>query len=414
MTITRRAALAFPLLASPLLAMGASPVRLTVRRGFADWQADAPGERHWIRAQDLPPPFATRAAFASPTLVPAGHRLPQVMAGWHIAQMAAGLGQPRTLHPAPGGGMLLAESGRGRIALLRDGAVSTVLSGLDLPYGMALWPPGPAPRFLYVGASNRVLRAPLAPGTAHVTGPATTVVPHLPEGGHWTRDIAFSPDGARLYVAVGSRGNIAPGAEPGRAQIRLYDPEGGNGQVFAQGLRNPASLAVRPDGTLWAAVNERDELGDNLPPDYVARVSQGDHFGWPWFYTGANPDPRVHNPPPGLRDHVRMPDVLIQPHSAPIGMAVYPPDGPLAAWRGSLLVALHGSWDRARRTGYKLVRIPIEKGTAPGWYEDVLTGFVASDDAVWGRPTGVAVDADGAIWMSEDAHGTIWRLTPSS
>ena len=308
---------------------------------------------------------------------------------------------------------MLAETGAGRVLLLRDGKAETLASGLDEPYGLALWPPGPAPRFLYVAATDRVVRFPLAPEELRVVGRAQPVVPHLPEGGHWTRDIAFSPDGTRMFVAVGSAGNIAPDAEPGRAEIRTYDPEGRGEHSFAQGLRNPVSLVVLPDGQVWVTVNERDGLGDNLPPDYVTRVAEDDHFGWPWFYTGSNPDPRVHEPPPGLRERVRLPDVLIQPHSAPLGLALYPPDGPLAAWRGSLIAALHGSWNRAQRTGYKVIRIPIENGRALGWYEDVLTGFVVDDDSVWGRPTGVAVDEAGAVWVSEDANGTVWRMTPA-
>lgn len=378
---------------------------------FGDWRADTPGAQHLIATDDLPLPFTTRSASAGPSIVarPAG-AAPQVPAGWKAELVASGLDQPRTLRSVPGG-IVLAESGAGRVVLIRDGRTETLASGLEAPYGLAFWPPGQAPRRLYVAETSRVVFFALAPGTLQVAGPAQVAVPDLPEGGHWTRDVAFTPDGARMFIAVGSAGNIAPAAEPGRAEIRAYDPDGHGGQVFAQGLRNPVSLVALPGGQLWVTVNERDGLGDNLPPDYVAHVGEGDHFGWPWFYTGGNPDPRVHAPPPGLRERVRVPDVLIQPHSAPLGLTAYPADGPVVAWRGSLLAALHGSWNRAQRTGYKVIRIPLENGRAAGWYEDVLTGFVTEAGEVWGRPAGVAVDETGAIWVSEDGNGTLWRLS---
>ena len=354
----------------------ARPLAAETRPSFGDWRTDAPGAHHLVTPQDLPQPYATRSAASGPETVPrpAG-AIPHAPPGWTVTLVASGLHEPRTLHPAPGG-MLLAESGAGRILLLHDGQSETLVSHLDLPYGLALWP---------------------------LSGPPETIIPTLPQGGHWTRDIAFSPDGAHLYVSIGSQSNVASRPEPGRAEIRIYDPDGQNGRPFAQGLRNPVSLAILPDGALWTTVNERDGLGDNLPPDYVAHITDGAQFGWPYFYTGPHPDPRIHNPPPGLREQVQTPQILIQPHSAPLGVAL---------WRDSLLVALHGSWNRSQRTGYKLIRIPLDAGHAPGWYEDLLTGFVVSDDQVWGRPVGVAVANDGAIWLSEDANGTIWRAAP--
>ncbi len=410
MTTTRRGVLGLgALLALPARGQApgdAAPV-------FGDWHGNAPGARHFIHADSLPPPYATRSASNGPSVAgrPAG-AMPQALPGWRVTLVASGLDEPRTLRAAPGGRMLLAESGAGRVLVVEGGRVETLARGLDRPYGLALWPPGPAPRFLYVADTDRVVRFPLVPGEIRVAGPAQAVIPSLPEGGHWTRDVAFSPDGARMFVAVGSASNIAQTPDPGRAEIRAYDPEGHGGEVFAQGLRNPVSLAVLPDGQVWATCNERDGLGDNLPPDYVAKVGEGEFFGWPWFYTGGNPDPRVHNPPPGLRERVRVPDVLVQPHSAPLGLTYYPADAAFPGWRGSLIAALHGSWNRALRTGYKVIRIPLQGGQAPGWYEDVLTGFVVDDDRVWGRPVGVAVDEAGALWVSEDANGTVWRVVP--
>jgi glucose/arabinose dehydrogenase len=414
MRVTRRGIMGLgAVLALPPPAQG-QDVRAGTSATFGGWRDDAPGACHFIHAADLPPPFATRSVGSGPSVVnrPAG-AMPRALPGWRVTLVASGLDEPRTLRPAPGGGMLVAESGGGRVLLAQGGRMVTVASDLDRPYGLAPWPPGPAPRFLYVADTDRVVRFPLVPGGGmRVAGPMRVVVPRLPFGGHWTRDVLFSPDGARMFVAVGSAGNVTPGGEPGRAEIRAYDPEGHGGQPFAQGLRNPISLAVLPDGQVWATVNERDGLGDNLPPDYVTNVREGDHFGWPWFYTGANPDPRIHNPPPGLGERVRVPDVLIQPHSAPLGLAYYPADAPFAAWRGSLIAALRGSWNRAPRTGYKVIRIPLRGGKAPGWYEDVLTGFVVDDNRVWARPTGVAVDEAGALWVSEDGNGMVWRAEP--
>jgi len=238
----------------------------------------------------------------------------------------------------------------------------------------------------------------------------------LPTGGHWTRDVAFSPDGRRMFVSVGSASNVSDRGEEGRAEVREYDlgsegwPDGHGGHPFATGIRNCVGLAVQPDGTLWCAVNERDGLGDNLPPDYVTRVQPAAFYGWPWFYIGDHADPRHPGKHPELAARVALPDVLIQPHSAPLSLTVYPADGAWAEYRGDLFVALHGSWNRSTRTGYKVVRILMRGGVPTGEYEDFASGFGLGPGTVWGRPVGVAVAQDGSLLVSEDGNGTVWRI----
>jgi glucose/arabinose dehydrogenase len=208
----------------------------------------------------------------------------------------------------------------------------------------------------------------------------------------------------------------APGAtwgeEENRADVLAVDPDGGNRRVYATGLRNCAGLGIQPaNGALWCAVNERDLLGDDLPPDYATSVQDGHFYGWPWYYIGANEDPRLKGQRPDLASRVTVPDVLIQPHSAPLQIAFYDGAQFPPAWRGSAFVSLHGSWNRGKRTGYKVVRLPFEGSKPTGEYEDFLTGFVVGESGVWGRPVGLAVAKDGALLVGEDASGTIWRVS---
>ncbi len=362
-----------------------------------------------------------------------GSALPRAPAGFRAELVASGLDMPRVLRTAPNGDVFLAESGAGRVRILRPGGTPAVFAdGLSLPYGIAFWPPGPAPQFVYVAESGRVLRFPYRGGDTRARGPAEVVVPTLPEGGHWTRDLAFSTDGSRMFISVGSASNVAGdmgarpptgfiaahaqgaawGEELGRAAVFVAKPDGSALRALATGLRNCSGEAIEPrNGALWCVVNERDGLGDNLPPDYATGVREGAFYGWPWFYIGRHGDPRLAGRRPDLAEAVAVPDVLIQPHSAPLGIAFYdaaqfPPD-----YRGDAFVALHGSWNRGKRTGYKVIRLRFRDGRPTGEYEDFLTGFVVSDDAVWGRPVGLAVDRDGALLVSEDANGTVWRVS---
>ncbi len=415
-------------------ALRADPVR-TGNAAFGDWQDDAPGVIRKITSDALPAPFPSRSAVQVASVIarPAG-ATPRVPPGFEAAVFAAGLDQPRTMRTAPNGDIFVFESGAGRIRVLHaaDGIgrpVSTAIfaSDLNLPSGIAFWPPGPSPRFVYVGETNRIVRYPYEAGDLHSRGPMQVIVRSLPEGGHWTRDIVFSPDGSRMLVAVGSAGNLAPdltkqppadlpfgaawGDNLNRAAVLEFSPDGGNPGIFAAGLRNCSAEAIQPgSGALWCAVNERDGLGDNLPPDYATRVEPGAFYGWPWFYIGNHPEPRMNGARRDLASRVTVPDVLIQPHSAPLGIVFYDGAQFPSAYRGDAFVALHGSWNRARRTGYKVVRLPMHDGRPTGAYEDFLTGFGASDQAVWARPVGLTVMHDGSLLVSEDANGTIWRV----
>lgn len=435
------------------LAQTTTPPLLTGAAAFAGWQADSPGTRRLITTQDLPAPYGTRSASNTPSVVPQPPgAAPRVPPGFSVGRFATGLTGPRLIRTAPNGDLFIAESQPGRIRILRapDGAAAperdeVFATGLDLPFGIAFYPPGPDPRYVYVATLNTVLRYPYRNGDLHAAAPPEVVIPQLtpPGGYHVTRDIQFSPDGARMFVSIGSGSNDAegmsrksapeiaawdaqhgPGAawgsETNRADVLAFTPDGRRPTSYATGLRNCVGLAVQPGpgpaaGTLWCATNERDGLGDNVPPDYVTRVGEHGFYGWPWYYTGNHEDPRHPGERPDLAARTLTPDVLIQPHSAPLEMAFYPPGqtGPAAFpadYAGDAFVALHGSWNRAKRTGYKLVRIRLQNGVPTGEYDDFLTGFVLPSDDVWARPVGVTVAHDGALLFTDDGNGTVWRI----
>jgi glucose/arabinose dehydrogenase len=345
---------------------------------------------------------------------------------------------------APNGDLFVTESSAGRVRVFRleDGAIkparSEIFAGdLERPYGLAFYPPGPDPKYVYVGTVSKVVRFPYRKGDLKASGQAEVVAAPLPggESGHWTRDIDFSADGGTLFVAVGSKSNVAEGqvrpspaetaeleAKNGvgaswgpefeRASVLAFDPDGANKRVYATGIRNCSGLRLRPGGDdLWCVVNERDMLGDDLPPDYATSVKKGGFYGWPWYYIGANPDPRHAGERPDLADKITTPDVLLQPHSAPLGIAFYDGAQFPAEYKGDAFVALHGSWNRAKRTGYKVVRLKFKDGRPSGEYQDFLTGFVIDDTRVWGRPVDVTVAPDGSLLVSEDGNGTIFRVS---
>jgi glucose/arabinose dehydrogenase len=307
-------------------AAGQSALVLTGAAAYGDWRGDAPGIRRKITPADMPSPYATPSANHHPGIAvrPDGAS-PQAPPGFAVELFAGGLDNPRLIRVAPNGDNFVAESRAGRIRLLRAAGpagtpeISIFTGGLDRPFGIAFWPPGPSPQYVYVANTGSVVRFPYRSGDLQPAGPAETIVSGLPRGGHWTRDIVFSPDGARMFVSVGSRSNDAErsfgglwDSEEERADVLVFTPEGRNERAFATGLRNCVGMAVQPaTGDLWCSTNERDGLGDDLPPDYVTRVREGGFYGWPWFYIGGNEDPRHLGDQPELRSRVIVPDVLV-------------------------------------------------------------------------------------------------------
>ena len=422
------ASMLVPIAALLLIAPASTPTKAAdaqqVRTGnaaYGDWSQDAPGVWRHITPEDLPAPYATKFAANGPQVGarPDGAE-PKSPPGFAVEEFATGLTGARLLRTAPNGDIFLADSQGGRVLVLRDSGrgtparIAAYAAELHTPFGLAFYPPGPDPRYLYVGTAGAVLRFPYRNGDTHPLASAETVVAELPEAGHSTRDVVFSPDGRKMLVSVGSESNVAQGGEDEtlRANILEFNPDGGGLRRFASGIRNPVGMAIHPaTGDLWTAVNERDGLGDDLPPDYVTRVRPGGFYGWPWFYIGAHQDPRHQGAHAELRDRITVPDVLIQPHSAPLQLAVYTGRQFPAEYRNDIFVALHGSWNRARRTGYKVIRVKLHDGKPTGQYEDFLTGFVGKGDVVWGRPVGITVAADGSLLVSEDANGTVWRIS---
>jgi len=410
---------------------------------FGDWRTDRPGISRLIRPEDLPRPGATpSSANVSHIAKRPSDALPQVPAGFKIELFAEGLNGPRQMRVAPNGDIFIAETGPGRIRVLRaaDGAAKPsaneiYASGLKQPFGIAFYPSGDNPQWVYVANTDSVVRFPYKVGDLKAAQEPENVVAELPHGyGHSTRDIVFTKDGKRMLVSVGSAGNDAEGmgsppgglpawnakhplgavwgSETDRADVLMFDPEGKPAGIFASGIRNCVGLAVHPSsGDVYCSTNERDGFGDNLVPDYVTRVPEGAFYGWPWYYIGNNEDPRHAGQRPDLKGKVTAPDVLIQAHSASLGLTFYDGSAFPAEYRGDGFAAEHGSWNRSKRTGYKIIRIRLKDGVPTGEYQDFVTGFVIDDSQVWGRPVGVAVAHDGALLFSEDGNGTIWRVT---
>jgi glucose/arabinose dehydrogenase len=418
-----------------------------------DWRTDAPGRTHRINPNDLPAPFASPSSINAMQIVsrPDNATL-AVPAGFAVAAFATGLEGPRRVQVAPNGDIFIAETLAGRIRVLQSASgaakpsrIENFAVGLDGPFGIAFYPAGPNPQWLYVATNNRVVRFAYRCGDVQPRGPAETVVARLANttGGHTTRDLAFSNDGARMFVSVGSGSNAAEstphktpaqiqswqathalgaawGGDVNRGDVLVFDVDGKEnpGRPFATGIRNCVGLTIQAStGELWCATNERDGLGDDLVPDYVTRVREGAFFGWPWFYIGAHEDPRHVGERADLAHKITVPDVLLQPHSAALTLAFYDVKSAAAAFPsdyvGDAFVALHGSWNRSRRTGSKVVRIRFKNNLATGAYDDFMTGFVIDNEHVWGRPVGVAVARDGALLVSDDVANTLWRVTPS-
>jgi glucose/arabinose dehydrogenase len=414
------------------------------KAAFGGWQQDKPGVRRLLTLQDLPPIGKSTPNFAEVVSMPAGAK-PNAPAGFSVEMVASGFAGPRVIRVAPNGDLFVADSTSNAVRVLRVPAGSSrptknevFASGLYQPYGIAFYPLGPNPEWVYIANSDSVVRYPYRNGDLTATGKPEKIVERIPWVHHWTRDIVFSPDGKRMLLSVGSGSNVALdmfpeplikgglqawtkthplGAtwdtEERRADVLSFDPDGKNEKIVATGLRNCAGIAVQPStGRPWCVVNERDQIGDDTPFEYAAEVKEGAFYGWPWYYIGANEDPRHKGARPDLKDKVTIPDVLMQAHSAPLQIAFYQGNDFPDAYQGSAFVTLHGSWNRAERTGYKVVRLLFDNtGKPTGEYEDFLTGFVISDQQVWGRPVGVAVAQDGSLLVTEDGNGTIWRVT---
>ncbi|MGH9599823.1 MAG: PQQ-dependent sugar dehydrogenase [Terracidiphilus sp.] len=473
--MTRFPTVALAALAAMLLpaALPAQQV-ITGQAAFADWAQQKPGVRRKITVADLPAPAPEQAVNNTAHLVvrPAG-AWPIAPPGFKVTLYAGGdatpmqradntrhmrlsngtFTMPRLICAAPNGDIFLADSGAGVVFVLRgvgpDGRAARIekfATGLDHPFGIAFYP-AKNPRYVYVGNATTIQRFPYKTGDMHAAGPAETVVPNIPGyaqlmgGGHWTRDVVFTKGDRFMLVSVGSASNVDNAdthpREFHRADILEYTPEGKFIEVYAHGIRNCVGEAINPvTGSLWCSTNERDNLGNHLPPDYVTSVKEGGFYGWPWYYIGGHRDPRLPEPCAdgtgpnpqlaapltpeqgadckhvNLAAKVIVPDVLVQPHMASLEMTFYPRSGNFPAkYRGWAFAAEHGSWNRLNRAGYEVIAIPMKNGhSADGSYEDFLTGFVTKDGEVWGRPVGVTVGLDGALYVSDDGSRSVWRV----
>jgi glucose/arabinose dehydrogenase len=364
----------------------------------------------------LPAPFATKSAGNGPdkTKPPAGF-LPTVPQGFRVNVFAANFKSPRLLTVAPNGDIFLADSGAGEIIVLRDpqntgGAQQreVFVNGMRRPFGIAFHED-----YVYVGNTNGVLRFHYDAKTSKRTGEAEKIMT-LPQGSHWTRTLAFTPDGKNLLIAVGSDGNIEVDNPPIRAAITICDPDGKNARLYATGLRNPVGLAVEPvSGQVWTSVNERDELGDDLPPDYFTSVKDGGFYGWPYSYIGDNVDSRVKPQRPDLVARAIIPDVLLGAHVAPLQFAFYTGKQFPESYRGGAFVAEHGSWNRATRSGYQVAFVAFKEGKPSADPVPFLTGLVPdpTKDYVYGRIVGIAVAPDGALLVSDDGADVVYRVS---
>lgn len=414
----------------------------TGQAALTDWTGDAPGVCRHIQNSDIPaPPQGTdpEKSVAKPiTVVPVpANALPKVPEGFSVEVFASGLKQPRIMRFAPNGDLFLSEVGSGRVLVYPGGkptATPAVFTeGLDRPYGIAFYP-AQNPKYVYIAASDQVVRYPYKKGDTKASAAAQVIVPNIPNKRHWTRDLAISADGKRLLVSVGSATNVAGGMpdktaaeiaahekvhgrgaawgeELDRAVVRSFDPEGKSVRNYATGLRNCSGLATDPKTkSLYCVVIERDHVGPDLVPDMFVSVREGDFHGWPWYYLNGLEDPAWTGKRPELKQYIRAPEVMIMSHSSPISASFYSGKAFPAEYQGNAFIALHGSHSKPNRAGYKVVRAVMKNGKATGEYIDFMTGFMVDNDHTWGRPTGVVGTPDGALLVSEDGNGVVYRV----
>ncbi|MAJ62530.1 MAG: sorbosone dehydrogenase [Alphaproteobacteria bacterium] len=381
-------------------------------------EAQRPGSVHRITPNDLPAPYASPSVSNSPLKIDRPLRATlAVPEGFEAISFATGLNNPRYLAVGESGDVYVAESRAGRVIVLRDSdgdgradRKAEIATGLHRPHGLTFHDGD-----LYIADMRNVWRLPMIDGSPRISRPvAITERGALgPENGHWTRNVVFAPDGEHFYVSIGSAGNIGEEPVP-RATIQQFNADGSGQQTFASGLRNPVGIAFYPGSDrLFTVVNERDGLGDGLVPDYLTGVAQDDFYGWPYAYSGSNPQPGFAEKRPDLVAASKIPDLMFEAHSAPIGLTFYTGDQFPDRYQGGAFVTLRGSWNKATPTGYKVVFVPFSGGQPTGSYETFASGWWQSGDQrarVWGRPTGIAVATDGSLLVSDDTGGEIWQI----
>jgi glucose/arabinose dehydrogenase len=403
---------------------------LTGQAAFTDAAHEAPGIRRHLTVADLPAPAPDQSVDNGAHVVarPAD-AWPIAPKGFKVELYSTGLDNPRLIRFAPNGDLFLAESETGKIKVFRgvkpDGTpqqMTVFATGLHQPFGIAFYPLGPNPQWVYIGDTDAIVRFPYRNGDTTARG-AMEQLADLPGGGrlrgggHWTRDLVFTKDGSKLLASVGSHSNVDDAdthpEEFHRADVLEFTPEGKFIEIYAYGIRNCVGEAINPiTGELWCSTNERDALGNNLVPDYVTHIQEGGFYGWPWYYMGGHQDPRHMGKHPELQSKVITPDILVNPHFASLEMTFYEGSQFPAEFKGDGFACEHGSWNRAQRGGYEVIRLPMHNGHATGEYEDFLTGFTVAngDGDVWGRPVGVAVAPDGSLFVTDDGSRSIWHV----
>jgi glucose/arabinose dehydrogenase len=364
------------------------------------------------QAPQLPAPFSTPSSTNRPIVVspPAGARL-QVPDGFSVETWADGFETPRYMLQGSAGEILVTDSTAGIVYAFPGGKPAEkkrLITGLVRPYGLGFWQ-----NYLYVAETESVKRYPYD-AKALTAGKGEEVVSLAGLSmGHWTRTVVFDRAGQKMYVGVGSASNVSAGEDPRRAAINRYNPDGSGHEIFVSGTRNPVGLHWYPNSdTLWVTVEERDALGDDLPSDYFTHLQPSAFYGWPYAYLGPHPDPRLKGERPDLVAKAVMPDVLLGAHVSALDFAFYTGTRFPAEYRGGAFLAQHGSWNRARRTGYKVVYVPFKDGRPSGPPRDFLTGWMLAPDSrdVWGRPVAVLMLNDGSLLVSDDGGKKIWRV----